>query len=529
MGILGNKNTPIWVIAYSRKFGETHGLAGSTLKQKINIMKKYLLLLSFILAGIGLKAQKLGVKDDPTIQSTKNLQYWRPKGNLFVGDCMPFYKGGVFSMYWLLDSAHHASLGGLGGHQWALSTTTDLKTWKQEPIVLGIDEPWEKSICTGSVVYYKNKYYAFYATRLISDGKINEQLSYAISNDGIHFDKQKPNPFYTSAPGYSKRDFRDPKVFVNEKTGEFHLFVSSSKENPTLRHAGGALVHLTSKDLKSWTVLDPVLTGQGSVPECSDYFFWNGWYYLVYGDNTDTYYVQSRKPYGPWQEPKYQALNESWTNVAKTAAFKNGRRIEGAWIPSRNQNRDNEGERFGGNMIFREISQELDGTLSTRFPAEMIPESGAPLSLNFKTDVDSKVDAMKDLVINTVSGVGSAHLENVPVNCRIKLEIDPGTLTADYGLYLRSDQDADRAYRLNFSPTEKTVWLGNTMIRAVDGLDKSVKIDIIMKDDLIDVSVGGKRCIVNRVPEQKGGFLWFYAKHGNVKFKSIKISPLKED
>jgi hypothetical protein len=106
-------------------------------------MKKYILFISLTLATIGLKAQKLGVKYDPAIQSTKNLQYWRPEGNLFVGDCMPFYKDGRFSMYWLLDSAHHASLGGLGGHQWALSTTTDLKNWKQEPIVLGIDEQWK--------------------------------------------------------------------------------------------------------------------------------------------------------------------------------------------------------------------------------------------------------------------------------------------------------------------------------------------------------------------------------------------------
>lgn len=492
-------------------------------------MKKYILFLPVLLASISLKAQKLGVQYDPTIQSTQNLQYWRPKGNLFVGDCMPFYKDGVFSMYWLLDSAHHASLGGLGGHQWALSTTTDLKNWKQEPVVLGIDEAWEKSICTGSVVYYKGKYYAFYATRLVNDGKVNEQLSYAISTDGIHFDKQKPNPFYTSAPGYSKRDFRDPKVFVDERTGEFHLFVSSWKENPPLRHAGGALVHMVSKDLKNWTVLDPVLTGQGSVPECSDYFLWNGWYYLVYGDNGDTYYVQSRKPYGPWQEPKYQALNEQWTNVAKTAEFKNGRRIEGAWIPWRNQARDNEGERFGGNMIFREINQEIDGTLTTKFPAEMIPATDASLKLDIKTDVDSKLDAMTNLVISTTSGVGSTHLENVPVNCRITLEIEPGASIADYGLYLRSDKDADRAYRLNFSPNDKTVWLGNTGIRAVDGLNKPVAVDIIMKDDIVDVSIAGKRCIVNRVPEQKGSYLWFYAKHGSVKFKSIKISPLKED
>jgi len=60
------------------------------------------------------------------------------------------------------------------------------------------------------------KFYAFYATRLIdANGKVNEQLSYAISDDGIHFVKQKPNPFYTSAPGYSKRNFRDPKAVVD--------------------------------------------------------------------------------------------------------------------------------------------------------------------------------------------------------------------------------------------------------------------------------------------------------------------------
>src|SRR6218665_2115359 len=113
-------------------------------------MKKLLLLVTVMVCVLSATAQKLGVQYDPTIQVTKNLQYFRPKGNLFVGDCMPFEHKGTYYFYWLLDSAHHASLNGLGGHQWALSTSTDLKTWKQHPIVLGIDEPWEKSICTGS-------------------------------------------------------------------------------------------------------------------------------------------------------------------------------------------------------------------------------------------------------------------------------------------------------------------------------------------------------------------------------------------
>jgi sucrose-6-phosphate hydrolase SacC (GH32 family) len=469
---------------------------------------------------------QLGVKYDPSIQPQKNIQYFKPVGNnLFVGDCMPFTHDGIYGCYWLLDSAHHQSLKGLGGHQWVLSTTTDLKNWKQYPIVLGIDEEWEKSICTGSVVYFNHLYYAFYATRLLNDGKINEQLSYAISKDGIHFEKQKPNPFYTSAPGYSKRNFRDPKVFV-DALGEFHLFVSSELENPVLNHAGGCLVHLKSKDLKNWKVLDPILTGQPSVPECPDYFYWKGWYYLVYSDNSNTYYVKSKDPYGPWQQPRYQALNEDWSNVVKTAEFANDRRIAAAWIPSRLDNKDDNHEIFGGNLVFREIMQQPDGTLDTKFPQEMIPETGSELALKIKLDLQSTSLFSNSFLISSPNGVGAAHIENIPLNCRITFEVEPMSLNEEYGLYLRSDDKAGSGYRLNFSAINQMVSLGNTNIKAVSGLDKKSRIDVIIKDDIIDVCIDNKRCIVNRTPEQKGTYIWFYAKHGKVKFNSIKISPL---
>lgn len=378
--------------------------------------KTFLTFLTF--APLLLLAQ-LGVKYDPTIQTTGNLQYFRPKGDLFVGDCMPFAHNGTYYFYWLLDSAHHRSLNGLGGHQWALSTTTDLKTWKQEPVVVGIDEEWEKSICTGSIVYYKGTFYAFYATRLVNaEGKVNEQLSYATSSDGIHFSKQKPNPFYTSAPGYSKRDFRDPKVIVDEKTGEFHLFVSSWQEDPVMQHAGGCLVHLSSTDLKNWKVHKPILTGQPSVPECPDYFYWKGWYYLVYSHNSNTLYVKSRKPYGPWEEPATQALDEQWSNVVKTAAFHNDRRIAAGWVPSRNNNKDNEHEIFGGQAIFRELIQFPDGTLGTKFPAEMIPASAGRLSLSITPAMLSTATA-NAVQINAPDGVGAAKLAGIPARSRI--------------------------------------------------------------------------------------------------------------
>lgn len=492
-------------------------------------MKRHIIFYACLLIACTVKGQ-LSTQYDPTVQTTGNMQYFKPKGDLFVGDCMPFWHNDTFYFYWLLDSAHHSALNGLGGHQWVLSTSKDLKTWEQHPIVLGIDEEWEKSICTGSIVFHKNKFYAFYATRLLDkNGKVNEQLSYAISNDGIHFEKQQPNPFYTSAPGYSKRDFRDPKVFVDEKTGAFHLFVSSWEEKPVMQHAGGALVHMSSKDLKIWEVHDPILTGQPSVPECPDYFFWKGWYYLVYSDGSDTYYVKSKNPYGPWEQPRYQALNESWSNVVKTATFKNGRRIAAAWVPSRRDNKDDASEIFGGNAIFREVIQREDGTLDTKFPEEMIPSTLPEMPFQILPKLMAKSDGNNGVAIDAPNGMGSAYIKDIPARCRITLEVEPGSFFEEYGFYLRSDDEANKGYRVNFSASDKTVWLGNTQIRAVDDLDKPIKIDLILNNDIIDLCIDGKRCIVNRAIEHKGDGLWLYAKHGKIAFKSVKIYPLGED
>ncbi len=470
---------------------------------------------------------QLGVRYDPSMQTQKNLQYFKPKGNLFVGDCMPFFRDGTFYFYWLLDSAHHRGLNGLGGHQWVLSTTRDLLSWKQYPIVLGIDEGWEKSICTGSVVFYKGRYYAFYATRLLENGKVNEQLSYAISTDGIHFDKQKPNPFYTSAPGYSKRNFRDPKVFIGQD-GLFHLFVSSQQENPVMASADGTLVHLTSSDLEHWAVLDPVLTGQASVPECPDYFRWKGWYYLVYSDRSNTYYVKSKGPYGPWEAPRYQALSEEFANVVKTGAFSKDRRIAAAWIPSREDSLDDHDEIFGGNAVFRELGQEPDGTLSARFPEEMIPPTGPRLQASVFNDYLSRSLDTAGVEIAAFNGVGAAHVENMPLNYRITMDMEPAGPNEEYGLLLRSSPKGQGGYRMNVEASAMRVSLGNTAILGVEGLTKPVKIDLIVTGDIMDVCIGGKRTLVNRGYEQKGNCLWFYAKHGKVRFTHIVIRPLLE-
>lgn len=177
-------------------------------------------------------------------------------------------------------------------------------------------------------------------------------------------------------------------------------------------------------------------------------------------------------------------------------------------------------------LVFRELVQQPDGTLATKFPAEMIPKTLGPLSLKLVYDSLTAKEDNQNFVISASNGIGAANLDNIPLNSRITLEIEPLGRNEEYGLYLRSGQNAAGGYRLSFSAIDRNIKLNGTSITGVTGLDKLIKVDIIMKDAIIDVCIDNKRCIVNRTIDEKGNFLWFYAKHGKVKFKSVKVSPL---
>lgn len=481
----------------------------------------FLLCLLLTLVSSSVFAQ---VQYDAASQSG-GMQYFTPKDKKqFVGDCIPFFHDGTYYLYWLLDEGHHSALGGLGGHQWCVSTTKDLVNWEHHPIAIGIDEEWEKSICTGSVAYYNNQFYAFYATRRVENGSTKEQLSYAISPDALNYVKQKPNPFYTSAPGYSQTHFRDPKVTIDDE-GTFHLFVSSEQTN--IDGPRGCLVHMTSKDLKNWQVLTPLIDKLGAVPECPDYFYWNGWYYLVYGQGLNTMYKKSREPYGPWEEPGSQALKEDWVNVAKTAAFPGGRRIAAGWIPSRSDGRDSGGQVFGGCSVLREVYQMEDGDLATSFPAEVIPECQEAIEVTHGAAINATVEGNSASLNGQTSRV---QFTQIPRNCKITLELEPGNGCKEYGIRLRSNSSYSNGYMLTLKPVAKTVSLGrDASMDKVEGLDKKISVTIIMKDDIIDVDIDHRRCIVNRLPDQNGSNFWIYENYGSLNVSNITIAPLVEE
>lgn len=455
------------------------------------------------------------------------MQYFKPAGDFFVGDCMPYFHNGLFHLYYLLDENHHQALNGLGGHQWAHASTTDLVHWTHHPLALPITDAQEGSICTGSVYFYAGRHYAFYATRALDR---QQRLSLAVSDDAIHFTKINTNLFFPPQPDYSPLHFRDPFPFRDPETGLFHLLVSARLDVYPVPGRSGCLAHLTSPDLEMWTLQEPfVIPGYADVPECADYFFWNGWYYLIFSNSLTARYRMSRSPLGPWLQPSVDTLDGALARVMKTASFTDDRRIGAAWLGTRVGDKDDGKLQWGGHLLFRELIQHPDGTLGCKFPPEMTPACGEPIALTptaLTASVIYKMDAGTQIRLDGSGGLAVAQIAAIPHNVRITMRITPAGRTGSFGLRLRSPGDYEQAYALAIAPAEAIVRLGNEAIYGVDDLDRPLQVEIILKDDIIDVCIDNRRCLINRCPERNGNHLYFFAHNAVVTMDEIEIRPL---
>lgn len=452
-----------------------------------------------------------------------SMQYFKPAGEFFVGDCMPFYHDGVFHLYWLLDEKHHQALGGLGGHQWAHMSTTDLVTWQHHPLALGITEPWEGSICTGSTFYHAGLYYAFYAVRLRDR---TQQLMVATSRDSIHFEKS-PTPLMKPPAGYSPYHFRDPFVFQDPTTGRFHMLVTAMREPFPLPGRGGCLAHLLSDDLRTWEIVDPfVLPGLTDAPECPDLFEWNGWYYLVFSNHLQARYLCARSPLGPWERPPHDLLDGPWSRVPKTAAFPPNRRIVAGWLGTREHDQDQGKFQWGGQLVLRELVQHADGTLGSKF----LPEAARPVApprplalAPLHGDVTVRGGEVK---LTAKPGMAAAMAQGLPqaVRIRLRLRVEPGT--HEVGLQLRAANISTQGVGMVLSPHRQRLTLGDAVLSPLPELAASLTLEIILYDDIVDLCLDDRACLINRVPAAKGDQLVITCRDGSVTVEEIEVCPL---
>jgi hypothetical protein len=298
--------------------------------------------------GLQVRAWTDEKRTEPSVLGTFcHAEGWKPEENVFVGDCMPHCHEGVYHVLYLKDRHHHKSKWGRGAHQWSHISSEDMVHWQIHPMAVEIDDPAEGSICTGSWIYADEMHYLFYTVRMC-DGS-PARICRSVSADGYHFEKDRGFSFVLSEK-YQGRGARDPKMF-RDADGLYHMILTTSLRKERV----GCLAHLVSEDLTVWHELDePIYVapdGRGE-PECPDYFYKDGFYYLVYSLRGTGYYQYSRQPFTGWQTPENPEI--PCKSVPKAAVWRNRLIFTGF---------EKTGEGYAGTMTFMEAAVQEDGCL----------------------------------------------------------------------------------------------------------------------------------------------------------------------
>ena len=453
------------------------------------------------------------------------MQYYKPEGDYFVGDCMPFSHSGVFHLFYLLDENHHQGLNGLGGHQWAHASTADLIHWEHHPLALPVEEEWEASICTGSVFWHDGIFHAFYATR---KPDWTQHLSHAQSYNSISFIKTRPLPVLPVPPGYDPLHFRDPFVFQDED-GVFQMLVTARRDDYPLVGRGGCLLRLSSLNLTDWQVEEPLLypgnaKDYAGIPECPDYFAWNGHHYLIFGNGLETHYRMGIPLLGRWNTPPIPLLDSRLIAVMKTALFGDNRRIGAGWIGARKADKDNGGIHWGGSLVLRELVQRDNGMLSTRFVPELSQPGKTRLEPGFQPLTLNAHGNAENIYLEALNGQAVAAFDGVPHDFHLRCRIYPRGDNARFGLGLRGSGDYESFYALAFEPGIEIVSLADQSIVGVREIAEPFDLIVICHKDIIDVCIADCRCLINRLPEQTGSRLFWFCEGGEINFEAISLT-----
>lgn len=442
----------------------------------------------------------------------ENAQYWsKEQGRINVGDCMPFYDGERFHLYYLKDRNGHQSKWGLGAHQYAHISTEDMVHWTEHPMAVPITHQWEGSICTGSVIKAGDLYYAFYAVRM-SD-RTSAKVSWAVSRDGIHFEKSEKY-FSLHAP-YETTSVRDPEVFFGAD-GRYHMLLTSSWLEAQPEERNGCLAHLVSDDLENWEELPPFLIpGYTDQPECSNYFEWNGWYYLIYSNYGYAKYRYSRKPFGPWIRPEKELLGSCLYRVPKTAAYHDNRRIAAGFLANAV-----DGDSYAGNAVFRELVQAEDGTLWTKPVPEMLPEFTQKMEFCPGKNGSDRPEGMFEE--NFLYREQCIRETDADFAFRISCKPENGNTT--YGVTLKYDTGASWEIRLepfrekvSIAPLHSNPYRESekTMLYQVKGLEADVRMTVVCQKGILDVYLNDRDSLVCRLEKTEnaekcriGCFTW---------------------
>lgn len=444
-----------------------------------------------------------------------SLQYYHPPGyEQSAGDCMPFFHDGVFRLFYLLTRHHHHGKWETGGTQFAQISTSDLINITPQPLAVPFTHQWESGIGTGDAIFHNDTFYLFFTdcgTRVEYTDKPHRKASVfvAVSTDGIHFTK-KEKPVLEG---------HDSEVFWDEKSRKFYMLTFGDDV-------------YESENLYDWTLFRENLLPEkkGTSEECPNYFEWNGWHYYILGRNA---MWKSRKLFGPFEE--IEPTVYGGLMVPKVAEFTGNRRLAAGFLND---------YWYGGFLVLRELTQDKQGNIHTRFVPELIPATDKAIELIPQA---GKTVNSHNVNLSAGENTETCYLAGLPTNCRIRMNIVPQKTVENFGLLLRGENGYVNGCELRFEPasgrfciglprlgklaplsSDPPEWGYNYHYNNIKGLDKEFSLDIIVKESLVDICIDNRLCMTTfRRGELTGDKLCLFTTRGQVTFANLLVEPIE--
>jgi hypothetical protein len=295
---------------------------------------------------------------------------------------------------------------------------------------------------------------------------------------------------------------------------------------------------LESRDLKTWQPASiPSLEDVNVI--CATYHEWNGWYYWFSGDG----YRMSRTPA---EDPDTRfdnrhSFGEAWV-VPQAAPFTGNRMLMvGFARPAKSF--------YATQTLFRELVQNTDGTLGMKFIPEMIPPDGDPVPLKL-TPLYGKVSGETSYVKLEAAGNDAIACiaEGLPQDLHIKLRVVPEKGASGFGVCVRGSEGYANGRELCFEPGNKQFRYAlapdgtdaspivrrqdqviPAILKEVEGLGKPFGLEIIVRDDFIDVCIDKRHTLFHwRDDIPDGDRLFLFVRGGTVTFEDISVHKIKE-
>jgi len=468
----------------------------------------------------------------------------------FVGDVIPFLYNGAFHLFYLHEDRDDPD----SGTPWGLAVTEDFVTFEDLGDVLpsgGASAP-DFNAYTGSVVAGDGVLHLFYTghnpKRLGPDGVTPVQVVlHAISNGDATQWSKLPADTFEAPTGYEPGDWRDPFVFrvPGEDTWRM-LLAARHDEGPARRR--GVVAQLRSRDLTSWQMDRPFWNpGRYITQECPDVFEWNGWWYLVYSEFSESFTARYRvapTPDGPWSVPVHDTVDGRAFYAPKTVA-RDGRRFFVGWIATREDSADDGAWQWAGTMSVLEALQEDDGSLRFRLPSEVLDQFNRPQPLHWRNAATGVGAAAHQLRGDVPDGLWTAVTDELmEQSFRVTVEVDIEPDTRECGVLLRSTTDGDGAYIIRLEPQRNRMVFDRWPRRITGPMQWQISGDVPHVTELerpcalpagrhkLDIVVDGTVCVAvldesvslsTRIYDRTEGHLGLFVGEGRATFPQAQL------